>query len=487
MLLSATYEPGMDGRATIDIKDIVESRLKYNILHTDKYEQAEIIKTFTAVIDGATTTFKVIRAGVANIADTPSNWLRANFLTWQPQNKKVTYHSPEWLTYYAQEACSVMLKAYFPGNTVQNINLGACEAGKAFTFNLQYALIAGKLGQEYPTHYDVWVENSSGTRLTYIQRYLYSDPLSEQEQWFLFENSLGGLDTIRAYGDTDFTGNHDHKLSTVDDLSSEYDIDTERMYNKNTGFLDEYERKWLLDYFPAKRKYIYHSATIRSIVLKDSDVKYSASDLPSSYNFNYKFSDAESSVLLNLIRDENIPASITIPNLDAPDFHLPPRLSEYPRVTLHEGVIFPVFDPNSDQAQITTFGRLVERMVQDVSIAVKDKRLSIRFEFSNGNAFANTPWQTTVTVHVFRGYDEITRSIPPENWNWIRTTTDTVDDNGWNIAHNHTTDTLTLRMDDQQNDFGNKIYIDRKCTFTVTVLVPATGETITKQINYAPY
>src|SRR5690554_4284132 len=179
VLFSATYEPGTDGRATIDVKDIIESRLKYNILHSARYEQAEIAKTFTAVIDGATTTFKVIRAGVANIADIPSNWLRANFLTWQPQNKKVTYHSPEWLTYYAQEACSIMLKVYFPDNTVQNFNLGACEAGKAFTFNLQYAVIAGSLGQNYPTHYDVWAETAGGARLTYIQRYLYSEPFSE--------------------------------------------------------------------------------------------------------------------------------------------------------------------------------------------------------------------------------------------------------------------------------------------------------------------
>lgn len=366
VLLAATYEPGTDGKATIDVKDIIESRLKYNILHTARHEQTEIVKTFTAVIDGVSSSFKVIRAGVANLADTPSNWLRGNFLTWQPQNKKVTYHSPEWLTYYAQEACSIMLKAYFPDDTVQNINLGACEAGKAFTFNLQYALIVGTLGQNYPTHYEVWAENLSGTRLTYIQRYLYSDPLSELEQWFLFENSLGGLDTLRAYGDSDFTGNHEHKLSSVDDVLSEYDIDTERLYNKNTGFLDEYERKWLLDYFPSKRKYIYHSASIRPIVVKDSDVKYSASDLPSSYNFTYKFSDAQSAVLLNLIRSENIPDIIAIPNLETPDFLLPPRLAEFPSAELHEGVILPAFDPHSDEAKVTTIGAILQAAVFEV-------------------------------------------------------------------------------------------------------------------------
>ena len=73
VLLDATYEPGVDGRATIDVKDIVESRLSYLISHDDFYEQTSIVKSFTATIDGTVITFKVIRSGVANLEDTTSN------------------------------------------------------------------------------------------------------------------------------------------------------------------------------------------------------------------------------------------------------------------------------------------------------------------------------------------------------------------------------------------------------------------------------
>lgn len=366
VLLEATYEPGIDGRATIDVRDIVESRLTYTLLSTNFYEQASIAKTFVATIDGTPVSFRVIRAGVAQLADTVTNWLRGNFLTWQPTNKQVTYYSPEWLTYYAQEECNIMLKATFPDDTVQNINLGACEAGKAFTCNLQYAVIAGMLGQVYPSYYDVWVESTNGTRLTYVQRYLYSELKSELEQWFLFENSLGGIDTIRAYGDTDLLAKHEHKLSSVDDISSEYNIDTERSYNKNTGYLNEYDRRWLLDFFPSQKKYIYHQGTIRPIVVSESDVKYTASDLPSSYSFVYRFTADQESDLLNLIRNqEDIPESITIPNIDSPDFSLPPRLSEYPRVQLHGGVIIPAFDPNSSTPTVTTLASIIEAAMRE--------------------------------------------------------------------------------------------------------------------------
>ncbi|MDD4778821.1 MAG: hypothetical protein PHV53_11115 [Fermentimonas sp.] len=366
-LLEASYEPGPDGRATIDVKDIVESRLSYIISHTDFYEQTNIVKTFTAIIDGATVTFRVIRGGVANLADTSSNFLRDNFLTWQPTNKKVTYYSPEWLTYYAQEACSIKLKATFPDAGQTLITLGSCDSGKAFTCNLQYAVVAGLLAQTYPTHYDVWVENTAGLRLSYIQRYLYSEPKTEAEQWFLFENSLGGLDTLRASGDTDFTGDHEHKLSSTDNISKEYQVDTGRFYKQNTGYLDEYERRWLLDLFPATQKYIYHVSAIRPIVVTGSDVKYSAVTLPSEYNFTYRFTNDSEVTYLNLIRNlDQIPESITIPDISSPDFHLPPRLSEYPRVPLHEGVIIPAFDPNSTDPKVTTVGALLQVAVYEV-------------------------------------------------------------------------------------------------------------------------
>lgn len=486
VLLDATYEPGGDGRVTIDVRDIVESRLSYLISHENFYTQPDIAKSFTVIIDGVENTFRAIRAGVADLGDTTGNWLSVNFLTWQPVNKQVTYYSPEWITYYAPIASVMKLKAYFNDGTDQVITLGTMIAGNAYSANVQYAVVSGLLGQLYPQHYEVYVESESGTRLSYIQRYLYSEVKSEQEQWFMFENSLGGLDTIRAYGDTDFTGEHEHKIAKSGDVSLEYDVDTERLYNKNTGYLNEYERRWLLDFFPSKAKYIYTAGALRPIVVTESDVKYSASDLPSSYNFKYSFSD--SVPYLNLIRnEESIPETITIPDIDSPDFSLPPRLSEYPRVQLHEGVIFPVFDPHSEQPGITTFGRLIERMVQDVSIAVKDNRLSMRFEYSNGYVFGSASFETTVTVHVFRGYDEITHTIPAANWDWSRTTTDPVDDAAWNAEHYNVRDTLTLRMNDHVNDFGPNIHRDRQCLFTVKVIVPDTNEVIQQTLRYAAF
>lgn len=365
-LFEFNYEPDKNGVVEIDVQDIIESNLYFILSHANFYEQSFIAQQFSAKIEDETYTFKVLRCGVANLADTPTNWLKINFLTWQPISKAVTYHSPEWLTYYATENCTLKLKAYFADNTEQVISLGNLSAGKAYTANLQYAVVAGLLGQKYPTHYDVRVENAS-SQLSYIQQYYYSDLHSEDEQWYLFENSLGGIDTIRAYGQTDFSGEHSHQIATNDNFSTEFRIDSKRLYIQNTGHLTVYERRWLLDFFPAFKKYVFVDSAFRQITVVSNDVKYNSADLPSNFSFKYRFADDRSSYLLNLIRNQDaIPADITLPNLDSPNFIIPPRLSEYPHLPLSEGVIIPAHQPNSEKTGVTTVGALIQTAITEM-------------------------------------------------------------------------------------------------------------------------
>ena len=366
VLVDASYDPGTDGRVTIDVRDVIEGRLSYLLSHSNFYSQPSIVKQFVAVIDGVPVSFSVLRAGVANLSDTEKNWLKGNFLTWQPTQKEISYYSPEWLTYYATESCNMVLTAHFSDGATKKITLGTMAAGNAYTANVQYATIAGLLGSTYPSYYEVWVENSTGTRITYVQMYLYGEIKSELEQWFMFENSLGGIDTLRAYGDTDFNGEHAHNIAYLNGKATEYQVDTKRNYTQNTGHLDEYERRWLLDFFPSKKKYVHFAGAIREVTVVESNVQYAASDLPSNYNFTYRFA-SETDKFLNLIRNENdIPDHITIPDIASPDFHLPPRLSEYPRVPLGEGVILPALDPNSDKASVTTVGAIIAAAFDEI-------------------------------------------------------------------------------------------------------------------------
>ena len=383
-ILSQSYDPGQDGLVTISLKDIIHSCLSFQLQELSQvYLQPTLADTFTArfsdeyVVNPDVSgdpvytdiTFRAVRAGIDRFADTATNFLSQNFLTWQPTVKPVTYYSPEFLTYYAVVPCIVKLRAYFTDDsgsviTQKDITLSDFEAGKAYTIPLQYASVSGKLDNELPGYYDVWIENTEGVRLTYIQRYYASDMLSEQEQWILFENSLGGIDTFRAYGLCDFTGEHTHNIAEIEDNSLEYRVDTERKFQKNTGYLNVQERRWLLDFFPSLSKYIYTGSYLRPIVVTESNVTYTDRELPSNYTFTYKYADARP--FLNIPRTE--PAgdlNITVPGVGS--FTVPPRLVEFPRLPLTEGALFPVQDPYSEKWYTATSGSLSDFIAERIA------------------------------------------------------------------------------------------------------------------------
>lgn len=356
-LLEQSYEPGPDKIVTIDVREVVESQLSYTLDTAQEiYSQNTIFADFTATIDGTSHSFRAIRCGIADLADTPGNWLKSHFLTWQPKVKEVTYYSPEWLTYYAISDCTVKAKATFPDNSSSTTSLKGMTAGECVTLNLQYAIVAKLFGNKYPSYLEVYAE-AGGARLSVSQFYKFTDIHSEDEQWFLFENSLGGMDTFRAHGVNRLQAEHGHLIAELDEKLSEYDVETDRKFVKNTGFLDDYSRRWLLDFFPSRAKYIYEASMIRRIIVTESDTTYTSNDLPSSYTFTYRLS--EISRYLNLIRNEKeLPDNLTVPNLSSPDFIFPPRLAELPRQELGEGVLFPAFDPHNPKASVATFGSI---------------------------------------------------------------------------------------------------------------------------------
>ncbi|MBW4724663.1 hypothetical protein [Prevotella melaninogenica] len=379
IIVQHTYTPNKAKRIEIDLENIITPLLSFQLQEsTTIYRQLNIAREFLVnLIEDKTAAqeswqFTVLRAGIDNFADTASSWLKRNFLTWQPTVKPVTYYTPEFLSYYAVEDCVAKCRAYIEenGSYVQSdLVLGNLSHGKVWTMPMQYGVIAGKLGK-MPSYYDVWVEDAAGTRLTYIQRYYASDIRSEEEQWVLFENSLGGLDTFRAYGDAENTAKHTHNVAEIENDSEEYRVDTVREYKKNTGFLSKEERKWLLDFFPSLGKFLYTGNYVRRIVVTESDVSWQTKDLPSSYTFTYKYADARP--YLNITRSEDAaPAMLDIKIPDVGSFTIAPRLVELERLPLSSGALFPVQSPYSDKWNITTAEAILEWFSREVTAAYK--------------------------------------------------------------------------------------------------------------------
>lgn len=376
-IVQHTYTPNDKNRVTVSVKDIILPLLSFEVKDSSEpYIQPNIMKAFVATVYEVGSedckkefSFSVIRAGVDRLADSAANFLKTNFLTWQPQVKEVTYYSPEFLTYYAAEACTVKcMAAIWTGSDYEEkvLTLATLEAGKVYTIPVQYAIISKLLGDDTLPHvYEVWVEQD-GERLTYVQQYFAGGMKSEEEEWFLFENSLGGIDCFRAYGNSENTAEHTHNVAEIEEDSEEYRVDTTRKFKKNTGFLDKKERQWLLDFFPSLGKYVYHGSALRKITVIESDVNYEAKELPSDYTFTYKYSDARP--YLNLSRSEV--GSFKQLDIQLPDlgnFTIAPRLVECQRLTLSSGALFPVQNPYSEEWGVTTLAAIFTQLAGELS------------------------------------------------------------------------------------------------------------------------
>lgn len=377
-IVQHTYTPNDKNRITLSVKDIILPLLCFEVKDSSEpYAQPNIMKSFVATLyevgsEGSKKefTFSVIRAGVDRLSDSATNFLKNNFLTWQPQVKAVTYYSPEFLTYYATATSVMKCKAYMWNGTAYEekevVLMNHMNAGTVYTVPVQYAIIAKKIGGSIqPSYYDIWVEQD-GKRVTYVQRYYASDMKSEEEEWFLFENSLGGVDCFRAYGNSENTAEHTHNVAEIEEDSEEYRVDTTRKFKKNTGFLDKKERQWLLDFFPSLGKYVYHGSALRKITVTESDVNYEAKELPSNYTFTYKYSDARP--YLNLTRSDASDfkqMDIHLPEIG--NFTIAPRLVEFPRQLLSGGVLFPVQEPYSETWGVTTADALFNYFASTLS------------------------------------------------------------------------------------------------------------------------
>lgn len=363
----ANYSPGKNKQVEIDVKDIIEANLKSVFRDSSSpYEQTALAKEFTAVIAGQQVKFTVVKGGVDRLATSAQNFLSHNWLTWQPQTKQVTYSLPEMLTMYSTVASVVKVKAYFPlpdgTYEEQTVQLLSIVTGKAYTIPVGYAVIAKAFSSKLPAFYDVWFETPEGVRLSYIQRYVASSSRSENEQWVVFENSLGGFDTFRAYGDQSLEANHEHQLADFEDETSEYRVDTSREYTQNTGYLTPQERKWMLDFLPSQQKYLFLGNYLRRIIVTEDRTSYVQQELPSSYQFTYKYADAKP--YLNLQRTEELPPVLNIQIPDLESFTIPPRLVEFPAQSLSEGVLFPVQNPYSETWATTTIGEILRYVLK---------------------------------------------------------------------------------------------------------------------------
>ncbi|MCD8176723.1 MAG: hypothetical protein LUE98_04585 [Tannerellaceae bacterium] len=304
LILSETYYPSSgNNRITINVTDVIQGYLETVFPTSDRFVQPNMARMFVAEYDDHASTFIAVNGGIRGFTGRTDDFLMQHFLTWQPQEKAVTFQSPEWLTLYATQDIYLVFVPYYDDRAGDKQTIVQIQQGVVLTQNMSCRYIYGITGK-IPSAYDVWTEDTNGTRISYVQRYYVSDRLSQTEGWYSFINTLGGIDTIRAYGELAFNPECTYNLGEINGNQKAYRIDTDRLYTRNTGYQSPEEAEWLQDLFMSKQAWHHVDETPTEIVITEVDATYTTSDLPSTYTFSYKYAQVKDAGYLNIRRKD---------------------------------------------------------------------------------------------------------------------------------------------------------------------------------------
>lgn len=336
VLITETYT-AHNNKIVISCKNVVEQQLDLKLPEGHVFVQTSGIRNFRAVVGDTTLSFKVIKGGMGDVAEVSSVFLKSQFLTLQPQQKHISVHQPEFLSYYTQEACRVKVRAYFPDGTNEEKYIANLTSGRLYTLDFNFLRINGEFEKQVG-YYDVWIENTAGNRLTYIQRYILTEQ-KDNSRVYVFENTLGGLDTVC------FTGLFSEKLkttgsiTTIQEESSDSDIDFSVVCEQDTGYIPAFEyARWLRGFFLSPQRY-HVTDTFRKIYIEESENAFKVTEL-NSYTFEFCYS--RQTKYYSVIRNtEVLPELLEFP-AGEDLFFLAPRLAEFPIAAVADDLMLPV-------------------------------------------------------------------------------------------------------------------------------------------------
>lgn len=342
-ILDAIYTPRAGDLVEIDLRETIHRLLSVMIpdgsaIATD---QTGAIAEFTATIDTVPITFKVIRGGVLRLKQTAADWLAANNLSWQPQDKAIIFNQPEFLSLYAAEALTVKVKAYFADGTTEQIDLATLAAEKVWSVAVDWTTIDTALTGNNPVAWDVWKVNGAGTTVGFVQRYRLRNT-TDSENRYVWANTLGGVDSVSMTGYKETDEDIEHQVMDIyDETLEEYDNKKKEKVRQSTGWMGRDESLWLKDFFLSPEKYeIDEEGDLRRIALSESKVIASTMDDQHDYELTFRYSDERP--LLNIRRTTEavpdfIPGEITLPRL----------IRDLPPAAYSPGMVIAVQDPTS--------------------------------------------------------------------------------------------------------------------------------------------
>lgn len=247
-------------------------------------------------------TAQLIEGGVPPQNQVGGDWWQQNFLTWQPQIVKMPEWQPQWLTVikpsYGPKAIRIIASLYTEEGTAITRDITTITTPGLTRLHVSYWQL-WRRDEEFvtPTAYDIYgialddpaAPNESGKpNSPYVQRYELR-PTQLFDRCFIFQNSLGGFDSVMATGISTYIPTGDSNIFVNNGEESEITGAYSSVWEQNTGYIPDSRtvRQWH-EFLNSTNRYLYigEGNIWQKIVVDEYDVKDKTGVL-SSYTFKY--------------------------------------------------------------------------------------------------------------------------------------------------------------------------------------------------------
>ncbi|TAF48685.1 MAG: hypothetical protein EAZ63_03805 [Runella slithyformis] len=239
------------------------------------------------------------------------------FLTWKPVSNKIYPDQPEFLYFLnnlrpAPTCLKLRARVYFEDDSWQDLTIKQIDIVLPMTV---YCCPVGPaaLGLEalpkVVLKYEVWLSNQDTERISEVRYYTLSYAYRRQKRYVLFENSLGGFDTLAAVGSSSEKTTVQRQVSErfpALDFEPTYAervierIAGERELTINTGPRTKQERDYLEEILLSKALYVVTEKAHYPLLLTTAELAHHDEDetmIARTLVFRYANADAAASFL----------------------------------------------------------------------------------------------------------------------------------------------------------------------------------------------
>lgn len=152
---------------------------------------------------------------------------------------------PVYLTAFAQQKINIKIKVIMEDKTTQVLPFGVMEYGKIQTVDVSPYLIQQLLTNKI-VEYSVYGTDDNNKEIISNIRHLIQPNDIYRDDYFVFQNRLGGWESITLGGQKTNSHKNVSSLALMDKKNVRYADDKTRTVKKNTGYITGFDQKVLL-------------------------------------------------------------------------------------------------------------------------------------------------------------------------------------------------------------------------------------------------